>query len=330
MLAIILAGGLGTRLRPLTETRPKPLLPILDRPMIEYTMDSLPKEVDRAIVAVSYMADELKAYFGSRDKATREITVVTEEKPLGTGGAIKNLEKHIDGTFMVFNGDVICSLDCKRMLDYHHKKRGIGTIALWRVDDVSRYGVVELDEHMRIHQFKEKVPKAKAPSDLINAGAYVLEPYILDYMDHGKATSIERDVFPGVIKRGLYGFHFEGYWVDAGTPASFLEAQGLVLKARGSTVKSALDRKKVKVVEPVHICEGCDVGDGSHLGPNVFLGKGVRIGKGCSLRECAVYEGCEVGAGASISCSILGVKAKVGASAKVDGKVIGDNEHLKA
>ena len=329
MQAVILAGGLGTRLRPLTETRPKPLIPILERPMIEYTISSLPKEVDKAIIAVSYMGDELKSYFASRDKSLCEVVVVTEDKPLGTGGAIKNIEKHIDGTFFAFNGDVICSLKVDKMLEYHRRKRGIGTIALWRVDDVSRYGVVELDEQDRIHQFKEKVPKEKAPSDLINAGAYALEPDIFDYMDHGKVMSIERDVFPCVIKRGIYGFRFHGYWVDAGTPASYLEAQGLVLNARGSTVRSVVDKTKVKITEPIHISDGCVIGDGAHIGPNVFLGPGVRIGKDCVVHDSAIFEGSHVGAGTKISGSILGFKAKVDEKAHIDKKVLGDNTHTK-
>jgi len=330
LLAVILAGGLGTRLRPLTLTRPKPLLPILDRPMIEYLLSSLPKDVDRAVIAVSYMSKELKAYFESRPKSKCEVTIVTEEPPLGTGGAIKNVEGHIDGTFVVFNGDVICSLNVDKMLDYHRRKRGIGTIALWRVDDVSRYGVVEMDEHMRIHQFREKVPKAKAKSDLINAGAYVLEPDILEYMEPKKVTSIERDVFPNVIKRGLYGFRFEGHWVDAGTPASFLEAQGLALKVRGSTVDPDIDKKKVKIVQPLHISAGCEVGDGSQLGPNVFLGKGVRLGKDCIVSNSSIDGGSEVGAGARITGSIIGLNARVGPSAKLEDKVLGDKEHFTA
>lgn len=330
MQAVILAGGLGTRLRPLTETRPKPLIPILDRPMIEYTLSSLPKEVDRAIIAVSYMGDELKAYFEDRPKSHCEFIVVTEDKPLGTGGAIKNVERYIDDTFLAFNGDVICSLHVDKMLEFHRRKRGIGTIALWRVEDVSRYGVVELDEHMRIHQFKEKVPKEKAPSDLINAGAYVLEPDILAYMDAGKAISIERDVFPCVIKRGLYGFQFDGHWVDAGTPASFLEAQGLVLKDRGSPVRTNIDKKKVKVTQPVHICDDCTIGEGSQVGPNVFLGKGVHIGRDCVVQESAIFEGSEIGAGARVHGSILGLKVKVEPSARIEKKVLGDNAHFKA
>jgi mannose-1-phosphate guanylyltransferase len=328
--AVILAGGLGTRLRPLTETRPKPLIPILDRPMIEYTLDSLPKDVDKAIIAVSYMGDELKSYFSKRDKSKCEVVVVTEEKPLGTGGAIKNIEKHVDGTFLAFNGDVICSLHVDKMLEYHKRKRGIATIALWKVEDTTRYGVVELDEMYRIHQFREKVPKERAPSDLINAGAYALETDIFDYMDPGKAISIERDVFPLVIKRGLYGYHFEGYWVDAGTPASFLEAQGLVLKAKGGSVKCSIESKKVKVMQPVQISDGCIIGDGSVVGPNVFLGKGVHLGNDCIVQDSAIFDGSVLGNGARVCGSILGLKAKVGASMHIDKKVLGDNANFKA
>lgn len=324
MQAVILAGGLGTRLRPLTYNVPKPLLPILDRPMIEYIMSALPREVDKVVLAVSYMSDVLRDYFASQDIG-REILVVNEEEPLGTGGAIKNVQEHIDGTTLVLNGDIISSLDVTALLDFHRSKGGIGTIALWRVDDPSRFGVVDIDAEDRIHRFLEKVPKEEAPSDQINAGVYVLEPEMLDLMEPGVKTSIERDVFPKVVDRGLFGFRFKGYWVDAGTPSSYLRAQELLLGVQGTVLRVPyLD--DVEVIDPVYISELCSVGAGSTIGPNVFLGKGVDIGKDCKVTGSALFKGCKVDDGIVITDSILGADVIVEKERRVTREIIGDKE----
>lgn len=326
MQAVVLAGGLGTRLRPLTNTVPKPLLPILDRPMIEYILSSLPEEVDTVILAVSYMSDVLRDYFSSRD-LQQKVVVVNEVEPLGTGGAIKNVEKYIKGTTLVFNGDIISSIDTKRMIEHHRSKGGIGTIALWQVEDPSRFGVVDIDEDMRIHRFLEKVPKEEAPSNFINAGVYVLEADILDHMEPGVKTSIERQVFPKVIDRGLYGFTFDGFWVDAGTPSSYLMAQELILQDRGSKVLIE-DTSDVELVEPVFVSSGCSLGKGSTIGPNTFLGKGVDVGAGCQIIGSILYDGCKVKDGIEVRDSILGKGVVVEGEKRVVREMIGDSEIL--
>jgi len=325
--AVILAGGIGTRLRPLTNTVPKPLIPILDRPMIEYIISALPKEVTSIVIAVSYMKEALEQYFSERDHHV-EVHVVNEEEPLGTGGAIKNVERYLDDTFLVFNGDVISSLEIDRLLAFHSRNKGIGTIALWKVDDPSRYGVVDLDSGSRILKFLEKVPKEEAPSDLINAGIYVLEPGILDHMEPGRRTSIEREVFPKVIEQGLYGHHFTGYWVDAGTPPSFLEAQNIVLRSKGSFIEGAIYIDKATIKDPVFISEGCTIGERAAIGPNVFLGKGTQVGNGCDISNTAIFEGCRLGNDVEITGSLIGTGSRVRDSVTIDGKVIGDGEDV--
>jgi mannose-1-phosphate guanylyltransferase len=325
--AVILAGGLGTRLRPLTNTVPKPLIPIVDTPMVEYIISSLPEEVTSVIMAVSYMQEALERYFSETEHDV-QVHVVNEEEPLGTGGAIKNVESYLEDTFLVFNGDVIASLDIERLLAFHRSTKGIGTIALWKVEDPSRYGVVDLDAGSRILKFLEKVPREEAPSDLINAGVYVLEPAILDHMEPGKRTSIEREVFPKVIEKGLYGHHFTGHWVDAGTPASFLEAQGIVLRSKGSFIEGTIYIDKATINDPVFISEGCTIGEGAVIGPNVFLGKNAHVGRGCDIKSSTVLEGCVIGDDVDMKGSLIGAGSKVEGPVTIDGKVIGYGEEV--
>ncbi len=191
MQAVILAGGLGTRLRPLTYTTPKPLLPILNEPMIERLIDSLPQNIDRVVVAASYMIDRLEQHFKEND-IDREVVLVEEKEPLGTGGAIKNVEKYLDNTFLAFNGDVISSINIQAIMDFHLKKNGKGTIAMWEVKDPTRYGIIGFDTESRILRFLEKPSAEDVFSNWINAGVYVLEPDILDIMEQTQDNFIRQ------------------------------------------------------------------------------------------------------------------------------------------
>lgn len=230
MKAVILAGGQGTRLRPLTQGMPKPLVPLVGKPLIRHIIDPLPPEVEQVVLAVNYRSDDLQAYFDSVDIG-REVILVDEPEPLGTGGALKNLSRSLDDTFLALNGDVLSSLDVGGMVSDHRRYGGIGTMALWRVSDPSAYGVVSLDGE-RVTSFQEKPAPGEELSDLINAGIYVFEPEILDHIPDG-VVSLERDVFPEVIGLGLYGKRFEGHWMDCGTRESYLRAQKRILQAEG-------------------------------------------------------------------------------------------------
>ena len=220
MKALILAGGLGTRLRPLTYHIPKPLVPLVGKPLVCHIIDSLPEEVDSVILAVSYMKDDLDRYFHEHDVG-RQIILVSEDEPLGTGGAIKNVSRYLDETFLAFNGDVVSSINTKRMLEFHRKRHGIGTIALWEVDDPTAFGVVALGNNGSITKFQEKPKREEAVSNRINAGTYVFEPDILDDIPAGP-VSIERQVFP--IHTGQRSLWIQlqrllGRWRHPGEPA---------------------------------------------------------------------------------------------------------------
>lgn len=285
MDAVLLAGGYGTRLRPLTYTRPKPLLPVAGRPMLEWALDRLPDAVDRVVVAVNWLADELEAYLAESERDL-EFVVVREDEPLGTGGAVKNCEDHLESErFFVLNADIVSSMDLQALLDTHAEASAVATIALKEVppEEVVHYGVAALDEDdaRRIRDFVEKpATAAEAPSHLINAGAYVLDREVLDLIEPDKLVSLEKEVFPQLLPKGLYGSAFDGLWVDVGDPERLLLASRQVDKdkkwGRGGEVAGdaaflesvAGDRLQVGAESRV---ERCVLGDDVTVEPESFL-----------------------------------------------------------
>ncbi len=229
MDALLLAGGFGTRLRPLTYTRPKPLVPVAGRPMVDLVLDRLPPEVDRVVVAVNWLADKLEAHFDAK-RDERSYVVVREGEPLGTAGAVLNCADHLESReFFVLNGDIVSDMDLGALLARHREAGAATTLSLKEVarEDVIHYGVARMDEAdpRRIVAFVEKpaTPEA-APSRLINAGAYVLDHSVLDLIEPGRLVSMEKEIFPLLLPRGLYGLPFDGFWIDVGDPARLLAA----------------------------------------------------------------------------------------------------------
>jgi len=319
MQLVLIAGGLGTRLRPLTLHRPKALVPLLNRPQILHVIERLPPAVDEVILAVNYMYERVRDFFDALD-LEKEVVVVHEAQPLGTGGAIKNVEDRLSGTFAVANGDVVDSLDYEALLRFHRKAGGIGTIAVWPVEDPTAFGVVALDGE-RITCFVEKPSEAEAPSHLINAGHYVFEPDVLDGIEAGRAVSLERDVFPKLIPKGLYAFRWEGYWADVGTLPSYLEAQRILLEARPVAPPEDADLSRAEVLEPV-LAGGGTFGEG-RIGPYVVLGRGCRIGR-ATVRNAALFDHVNVDDKAEIDASIVGEAASIGEGALVRDSIVGD------
>ncbi len=302
MKAVILAGGLGTRLRPITYKTPKPLVPLVGKPLVMHIIDSLPPRVDTVVLAVSYMKDVLEEYFRVND-CGRKVILVNETSPLGTGGAIKNVENYLDDTFIVINGDVLTSIDFNSMVKYHSEKGGIGTISLWQVEDPSAFGVIGLNPENRITTFQEKPPRAEAVSNMINAGVYVFEPDMLDNISSGP-VSIEREVFPKVLDQGLYGYHYGGYWVDCGTRESYLRAQKTLMDFGMTKNQSSLLSGKVELIEPVHLT-GTRL-DSCTVGPYVFTEANVTIGAGAMVSNSMLMRGVTVSPGAVVRNSLIG------------------------
>jgi mannose-1-phosphate guanylyltransferase len=327
MQAVLLVGGLGTRLRPLTYSRPKPLLHLLNRPMISYLLDLLPDSVDEVIVPVSYMSRRMREYFNSLHDG-RNYVVVHEVEPLGTGGALGNVRDHLTDDFLVFNGDIVCSIDIKALIDFHREKGGVGTISLWEVENPEAFGIVQLDEDDRITLFKEKPRGDEIVSHMANAGIYVLNESVLDDILSEKVVSIERDVFPVQVRRGLYGFGFEGYWVDCGTTKNFLTASGTLMDYFGTNVSKEADiGKSVKEEHPLVIGRGSKV-SGGHIGPRVCLGKDVDV-RAASISESVIMDSTTIGRGVRVVSSIIGENCVIPDKCIVERSVIADDCELE-
>lgn len=317
MKALLLAGGFGTRLRPLTYTRPKHLLPIANRPHIEHVFDLLlTHDIDEIILTTSYLAeafDDTRRSVADRGLALR---VTHEEVALGTAGAVKNAEAEIgDETFMVFNGDVLTDVDLDRLLDFHVDNRAEATILLTPVEDPSAFGVVPTEADGRVTGFIEKPPREEAPTNLINAGVYVLDPSVLQRIPPGKEWSVERALFPEMVAGGarVFALSTDAYWMDVGTPEKYLQANmdaisGRFIPRHGSAVAS-----DVTVAADAKIRSSC-------------VGGGARIEAGAVVDGSVLLPGVVVSANATVAGSILGEGVVVADGSEVSGATVGDFE----
>ena len=306
MEAIILAGGFGTRLRPLTYTRAKSLLPILNKPMVYYLITMLPKEVNKVIFAVNYRKDQIDEYLKNHNFG-KEIIVNDEPEPLGTGGAVKFAEKHVTGSFLVLNADIICSLNLDNMIDFHEKKNAVSTISLWPVENVSEFGVVDMKDDGNVIGFVEKPKPEDAPSDLINAGAYFLEPEVLDYIETGRLVSMEKEIFPQIITDTgkFFGFEFKGYWIDVGRIQSYIDAHKLLLKNLKLIYSEGNDCEINGKLTKSSIGSNVFIGENSNLGSTIVFDN-VKIGKNVVLNNCVIGENCRIGDHSNLKNSVVG------------------------
>jgi mannose-1-phosphate guanylyltransferase len=309
MEAIILAGGFGTRLRPLTYTRAKSLLPIMNKPMITYLIDALPKEVEKVILAVNYQKRQIEEFFESYE-CGKEIIVNDEQKPLGTGGAVKYAEQHITDQFFVLNSDIICSLNLEEMVRFHQKHQAISTISLWPVENVSEFGVVDVKDDGHILKFVEKPRPEDAPSNLINAGAYLLEPCIFDYIEPGKLISMEKEIFPQIIKdtNRFYGYQFEGYWMDIGRISSYLQVHEFLMKQKKLRNIIGKNCKNQGAIE------------------NAVLGNNVSIGKKSTVKSSIIFDNAVIDDIVSLDHCVIGERSMIKTSSTLTYSVVGDNE----
>lgn len=316
MRAIILVGGYGTRLRPLTWTTPKQMLPIVGRPMIERVVAGLGAQgVTDAILSLGYRPDAFIDAYPDGTCAGVSLHYAVEPEPLDTAGAVRFAaeEAGVENRFVVVNGDVLTDLDLRSLWDRHAETGAEGTIALTPVDDPSRYGVVPIDDHGRVIEFVEKPPPGEAPTNWINAGTYVLEPSVIDRIPPGERVSIERVVFPAMAADGsLYGFHSDAYWVDAGTPETFLQVQLDLIDGRRG------DR------EPA-VAGGASVAADAAVEHSVVM-DGARVGSGASVLDSVLLPGSVVGADAVVRTSVVGARSVVGDGALLDDHtVLGDD-----
>jgi mannose-1-phosphate guanylyltransferase len=324
--AIVLVGGEGTRLRPLTSDVPKPALTLVDRPFLAYMIEWLGAHgVTEAVLACGFLPDVLQEALGEGEHAGVRLTYVTEPDRRGTAGAIRfaadALGDDLDERFLALNGDVLTDLDLTALIDAHREREARATIALHPVEDSAAYGLVSVDGEGAVTEFVEKTGKA-VPGE-VNAGAYFLERSVLDLIPPEREVSIEREVFPHLVGDGLGALRLDGYWMDIGTPERYLQASWDILEGRVET--------QVRPTAPgLLIGVGAEIADGASVGPRAVVGPGCRVGTGAVVRDSILLDGCEVGAGATVSGSVLAAGATVDAGAELAGAVIGQGEKVPA
>lgn len=319
MQALVLVGGEGTRLRPLTLTTPKPALPLVDRPFLRYMIDWLVRHgVDDVILACGFLPDRLRAVLGGGEIGGARLRYIVEPKPLGTAGAIKFAEDLLDDRFLALNGDVLTDLDLGALISRHQQASALATLALYPVSDPSAYGLVRRRESGEILEFLEKPDPSEIDGDEINAGAYVLERSVLDLIPRGDSVSIERQVFPRLVGAGLFSQRLEGYWMDIGTPERYLQASWDILERRVDTEPGRMLDEGDRIVE-----QGVAVDPTARVGASVLLRSGASLGPGSAVGDRAVIgRDCELGEGASVSAAILDHDCRLGNGARVVGSIL--------
>ena len=323
MQALILVGGEGTRLRPLTETVPKAVMPLAGRPFLAYMIDWLRRHgVEEVVLACGYRADIVRGVLGDGDGLA--LRYVEEPEPRGTGGAIKFAAAELDERFLALNGDVLTDLDLGALMSSHEQRGASASLGLYPVDDATGYGLVSCDGDGAVGEFLEK-PEQPGPGE-INAGTYVLERSVLDLIPDGEMVSIERDVFPRLIGEGLYALPLPGYWMDIGTPDRYLQATWDILERRVETeLGGRLDGEGRLVDADAEVDESATVS-----GP-ALIGAGVRIGPEAVVGPRAVVgPSCEIEADATVSSTVLLSECRVGEGAEVRGSIAGDGAQVAA
>lgn len=325
MKAVILVGGQGTRLRPLTSNTPKPMVPIINRPFLEHMIQWLKSHgFNDIILALFYLPDRIQSHFGDGSGFGVHMTYVVEPVPLGTAGAVKNVEEHLDdGTFAVLNGDVITALDLTAMLSFHQEKGAKATIALTPVDDPTAYGVVETDSNSRVTRFIEKPSWDAVTTNLINAGTYILEPEVLSRVPKDMFFMFERGLFPPLVNAGepVFGYASDGYWLDIGTPDKYMRAHHDLLMGL-MEVPFPGD----SLPQQVWAEEGCQIDPWARLVGPVVIGRGCTIARGAQIRgPTTIGDHCTIGAGSLIEDCVLWPHTKVGERAVMRRCVVGDH-----
>jgi mannose-1-phosphate guanylyltransferase len=345
MQALVLVGGEGTRLRPLTLTRPKPAITLVDRPFIRFMVDWLARHgVSEVIMACGFRPDDLRSALGDSIPGGPAIRYLEEREALGTAGPIRLAadEGLLLDRFLVVNGDLLTDMDLTALLAAHKERSAVASLALHPVDDPTAYGLVRRDQDGTVRAFVEKPDPAEVDTDEVNAGAYVLERAVVDLIPPGRAVSIEREVFPRLVGQGLYGLRLGGYWMDIGTPERYLQASWDILTGAVETdVAARLDGAGVGIDEhaavdaaavlegPALIESGAHVGAAA-IGPRAVVGADCEVADGARVSGSVLHARCRVGAGAFVEDSILGAGVEVGQGAEIGhGSVIGEGARVE-
>ena len=333
MQALILAGGKGTRLRPLTMHTPKPIVPIANRPFLLYQLELLKQaDVRDVILSLSYQPQKIEDKLGDGTDHNVRLSYAVEASPLGTAGAYRNAESLIRETTVVFNGDVLTDIDLNDVISFHREREAAATIVLAPVPNPTAYGLVETSKEGRVERFLEKPKPEEVTCDTINAGIYILEPRVLDYIPEGEPFMFEYGVFPQLLERGepFYAYVWRGYWRDIGTPASYLEANMDVLAGRVKLLDRLPEERGDKFDETAEIDSlscvdpSCAVKAGAQI-INSIVSSNCYIEERARIENSVVRGNSRIGTGAVVSNAIIGKGCHVGRSVTVrSGTVLGD------
>ena len=325
MQALVLAGGEGTRLRPLTHTVPKPVMPLAGRPFLTFMLGWLRAHgVDDVLLSCGFLADAVENVLGDKHEDVR-LRYVREDDPLGTAGPVRLAadEGLLADRVFILNGDVLTDMDLTAQLAFHEEKNAAATLALIAVEDTASYGVVPTGEDGAVEAFLEKSP-GPAPTNRINAGAYVIEREVVERIPPGRAVSFEREVFPGLVGEGLYGYLSEGYWIDIGTPDRYLESTYDLLSGRVKSTLPPRDETGSLVYEPALVA-------GAHIGPQTVLGPHCSVGAESAVERSVLHERVSVGSGCTIREAVLGEGVHVGDGAEIErGAMLGSGVTVEA
>jgi mannose-1-phosphate guanylyltransferase len=344
MKALLLVGGQGTRLRPLTIHTPKPIAPIFNRPFLSYQLDLLKQvpEIDEVILSLNYQPRRIEDVFGDGRAAGIPIRYVVEPTPLGTGGGVRYASQGVSDTLVVFNGDVLTQIDLASIVRLHRERDAKATIVLTPVENPSAYGLVETDPLGNILRFLEKPTPDEITCNTINAGIYVLEPSTFDRIPPDVPWSIERSFFPSFIQRGetFVAAIYRDYWIDIGTPDKYMKVHRDIMDGLYAAPPfegrpgvcwvspQALVEPGAELSAPLFIDAGCVVKSGASIGPYTVLGQGSVIDQGSSVAGSILWARTHVGSGATLTDTIVGHDCRIGSHATMHGGIFGDRSTI--
>lgn len=324
MKAVILVGGEGTRLRPLTYNIPKSMVPIVNRPFLEHMINHLKDHgIDDIILALCYLPHQIQSYFGDGSNFGVKLTYVIEDHPLGTAGAVKNVEAYLDDTFFVFNGDVFTDLDLSAMMRLHRQRGAKTTIALTPVEDPTIYGVVETGAQGEVQRFIEKPRPEAVTTNMINAGTYIVEPDVLSHIPRGSSFTFERELFPLLLERGdpIYSYPSNAYWIDIGTPGKYLKLHHDLLTGR---VSRSFPWQSAG--EGLWVEGSCDIHPQAHLEGPTIIGRDCVIGPGVKVKGPSVIgQECHIGRDSLIEGAIVWPHAHLGQGVRLRNCVVAES-----
>jgi mannose-1-phosphate guanylyltransferase len=318
--AVILIGGQGKRLQPLTDGTPKSMVPVLNKPFMEYTIAYLKQfGIEDIILTLNYLPEAVQGYFGDGSRFGVRLTYCVEREPMGTAGAVKNAEQYLNGTFIVLNGDIFTEMDISDMLTCHRDKGARVTISLSRVDNPSAFGVVETDSTQRVKRFIEKPPLAEAATNWINAGIYILEPEVLEHIPADSHYMFEKGLFPLLLEMGqpVYGYPFNGYWLDMGNPGkyfslnadlSLLKTSCPIIGSFGGGIHHDSDvtiHPSARIEAPLIMGSRCQIGQGVYIKGPVVIGSDCLLEDGASIESAVLWNNVRIGANARLSQCII-------------------------